>query len=48
MTNSPTDFICKRYNKYNQKIIDVNRMINSDASKRINGAKEIIITNYER
>jgi len=33
------------YNEFNITIVNVNRFINSDASKRT-GLKEIIVTNY--
>lgn len=48
LTNNATDFIIKRYKKYNQKIIKTNRSINCDATKRKKSANEIIIWNYEQ
>lgn len=47
LTNSNTSFISDLYKKFNQTIITTNRNINSNSSKRKNGAKEIIIWNYE-
>lgn len=44
LTNHNTEFIRDLYKEFNCEVIDVKRMINSDASNRV--GKEIIITNY--
>lgn len=44
LTNSNEDFIKELYKDYNIEVIDVKRMINSDATKR--SGQEIIVTNY--
>jgi len=44
LTNHNTDFINELYKDYNKKVVDVKRMINSNANNRV--GKEIIITNY--
>ena len=44
LTNHNTELISDLYKDYNSKVIQVNRMINSDASNR--KGEEIIITNY--
>ena len=44
LTNHNTELINELYKEYNKKIVQVKRMINSDASKRT--GEEVIITNY--
>jgi len=44
LTNHNTDFINDLYRDYKREVVDVKRMINSDASNRV--GQEIIITNY--
>ena len=44
LTNHNTDLINELYKEFNIKIIQVKRMINSDASKRT--GEEVIVTNY--
>lgn len=44
LTNHNTELINELYEDFNKETIDVRRMINSDATKRV--GKEIIITNY--
>ncbi len=44
LTNHDTEFINDLYDDYNKEVVEVKRMINSDAANRI--GKEIIITNY--
>ena len=44
LTNHNTEFINKLYEDYNKDVVNVKRMINSDASNRV--GEEIIITNY--
>lgn len=44
LTNSNTDFINELYSDFKKEVVDVKRMINSDAANRT--GKEIIITNY--
>jgi len=44
LTNHNTDFINDLYKDYKREIVDVKRMINSDASNRV--GQEVIITNY--
>ena len=44
LTNHNTEFINELYEGFNKDVVDVKRMINSDATKRV--GKEIIITNY--
>lgn len=46
LTNSNEEFIKDLYKDYNIEIVDVKRMINSDATKR--SGQEIIITNYKK
>lgn len=45
LTNHNTDFINKLYSDYNIEVVQVKRMINSDAKNRV--GEEVIITNYE-
>lgn len=45
LTNSNEDFIKELYKDYNIEVVNVKRLINSDATKR-NG-QEIIVTNYK-
>ena len=44
LTNHNTDFINQLYADFNKVVVDVKRMINSDAKNRV--GQEIIITNY--
>lgn len=44
LTNHNTDLIRELYSKYNIEVVQVKRMINSDANKR--SGEEVIITNY--
>ena len=44
LTNHNTEFIRDLYNDFNIEVVDVKRMINSDANNRV--GKEIIIRNY--
>lgn len=44
LTNHNTEFINELYEGFNKDVVDVKRMINSDATNRV--GKEIIITNY--
>lgn len=44
LTNHNTELINELYKEYNNKTVQVKRMINSDASKRT--GEEVIITNY--
>ena len=44
LTNHNTEFIRNLYKDYNMEVVDVKRMINSDANNRV--GKEIIIWNY--
>ncbi|MDL2250411.1 Dam family site-specific DNA-(adenine-N6)-methyltransferase [Lachnospiraceae bacterium OttesenSCG-928-J05] len=44
LTNHNTEFINDLYEDFNKEVVDVKRMINSDAKNRV--GKEIIITNY--
>lgn len=44
LTNSNTDFINELYSDFKKEVVDVKRMINSDAANRT--GKELIITNY--
>lgn len=46
LTNHNTDFINQLYADFNKVVVDVKRMINSDAKNRV--GQEIIITNYQR
>ena len=45
LSNSYNEKMLELYNEFNINIVNVNRFINSDASKRT-GLKEIIVTNY--
>lgn len=45
LTNHNTEFINQLYDGYNREVVDVKRMINSDAKNRV--GREIIVTNYE-
>jgi len=45
LSNSYNEKMLELYNEFNIDIVNVNRFINSDASKRT-GLKEIIVTNY--
>jgi len=45
LSNSYNEKMLELYNEFNITIVNVNRFINSDASKRT-GLKEIIVTNY--
>lgn len=45
MTNNDCDYIKNLYREFNIKIVDVKRMINSNAKNRT--GKEVIVTNYE-
>lgn len=45
LTNHNTEFINKLYDDFKIEVVDVKRMINSDAKNRV--GKEVIITNYE-
>ena len=47
LTNSNTEWIKKSYKNFYIYEFNTNRMINSDSAKRINGAKELIITNIK-
>lgn len=44
LTNHNTEFINDLYRDYRREVVDVKRMINSDATNRV--GKEVIITNY--
>ena len=44
LTNHNTEFINELYADYRREVVDVKRMINSDAKNRV--GREIIITNY--
>lgn len=44
LTNHNTEFINDLYRDYRREVVDVKRMINSDATTRV--GKEVIITNY--
>ncbi len=44
LTNHNTEFINELYDGFHKEVVNVKRMINSDATKRV--GKEIIITNY--
>lgn len=44
LTNSNEDFIKDLYKDFKIEVVDVKRLINSDASNRV--GKEIIVTNY--
>ena len=44
LTNHNTELINELYADFNKTVVDVRRMINSDAKNRV--GKEIIITNY--
>lgn len=44
LTNHNTKFINEIYSEFNIDVVDVKRMINSDANNRV--GKEVIITNY--
>lgn len=44
LTNHNTEFIHELYSDYRREVVDVKRMINSDAANRV--GQEIIITNY--
>ena len=44
LTNHNTELINDLYSDYRRDVVDVKRMINSDAKKRV--GKEVIITNY--
>lgn len=44
LTNHNTEFINELYEGFSKDVVNVKRMINSDATKRV--GKEIIITNY--
>lgn len=45
LTNHDTEFINELYSDFKREVVDVKRMINSDAKKRV--GTEIIITNYQ-
>lgn len=45
LTNHNTELINELYNDFNIKVVNVKRMINSDASNRV--GQEVIITNYD-
>lgn len=47
LSNHDTTLINKLYKDFNIVKITTNRMINSNASERINSAKEVIIMNYD-
>lgn len=44
LTNHNTEFICELYSDYTVEVIDVKRMINSNANKRT--GQEVIVRNY--
>lgn len=44
LTNHNTEFINTLYEEFHREVVDVKRMINADASKRV--GQEVIITNY--
>ena len=45
LMNHNTEFIRGLYKEFKQEVVDVKRMINSDAANRV--GKEVIITNYQ-
>jgi DNA adenine methylase len=48
LTNHDTDYIKELYSQFEIEVIQVNRSINPNGSKRKNGSNEVIITNYRK